>query len=245
MTADFVKVPFVDLTWQHQPLEAQIEQAIKTVIVQGDFVLGRALAEFETDFARACGVEYGIGVASGTAAIAIGLQALGIGSGDEVLVPANTFVATLMGILQAGARPVLVDCHLETALIDLELAAKAITPRTKAIVPVHLYGQMVSPRRLLDFARDHRLHIFEDAAQAHLADREGYKAGSVGIAAAFSFYPSKNLGAFGNGGCCSPRMPKSPGKRKPYAIMAQRVNISIQKLAQIVGWIRCRLRSFR
>lgn len=200
MTANLVKVPFVDLTQQHQPLLTKIEQAIKTVLQRGDFVLGQALAEFESDFARACGVQYGVGVASGTAAIAIGLQAIGIGSGDEVLVPANTFVATLMGVIQSGAKPVLVDCHLETALIDLELAAKAITPRTKAIIPVHLYGQMVSPRQLLDFAQNHHLQIFEDAAQAHLATNQGYTAGSVGIAAAFSFYPSKNLGAFGNGG---------------------------------------------
>ncbi|PSF38628.1 erythromycin biosynthesis sensory transduction protein eryC1 [Aphanothece hegewaldii CCALA 016] len=200
MTANLVKVPFVDLTWQHQPILTDIEQAIQTVIKRGDFVLGQALAEFENSFARACGVQYGVGVASGTAAIAMGLQALGIGAGDEVLVPANTFVATLMGVLQAGAQPVLVDSKTETALIDLELAVKAITPRTKAIIPVHLYGQMVCPRQLLDFALNHNLQIFEDAAQAHLAKNQGYTAGSIGIAAAFSFYPSKNLGAFGNGG---------------------------------------------
>lgn len=200
MTANLIKVPFVDLTWQHQPLLNDIEQAIQRVIQQGDFVLGQALREFESEFAQACGVEYGVGVASGTAAIAMGLQALGIGSGDEVLVPANTFVATLIGVLQAGAKPVLVDCHLDTALIDLELAVKAITPQTKAIIPVHLYGQMVNPRQLVDFAETYQLQIFEDAAQAHLASCEGDKAGSIGSAAAFSFYPSKNLGAFGNGG---------------------------------------------
>ena len=139
-------------------------------------------------------------MASGTDAIALGLQACGITEGDEVLVPANTFIATLMGVIQAGATPILVDCDPHTALIDLNLAAKAITPKTKAIVPVHLYGQMVSPTELLDFANSHNIIIFEDAAQAHLAQREGYTAGSVGVAAAFSFYPSKNLGAFGNGG---------------------------------------------
>lgn len=214
MTANLVKVPFVDLTKQHQPLLTDIEQAIKTVLQQGDFVLGQALAEFEIDFARACGVQYGVGVASGTAAIAIGLQALGIGAGDEVLVPANTFVATLMGVIQAGAKPILVDCHLETALIDLELAIKAITPRTKAIIPVHLYGQMVCPRQLLDFAQSYHLQIFEDAAQAHLATNQGYTAGSVGIAAAFSFYPSKNLGAFGNGGMLITNDPNIAEKAK-------------------------------
>ncbi len=200
MNSNLIKVPFVDLTWQNQPLQAKITEAIQTVIDRGDFVLGQALAEFETAFAQACGVEYAVGVASGTAALALALQAYGIGAGDEVLVPANTFVATLMGVIQAGAKPVLVDCHLDTALIDLAAAAQKITPKTRAILPVHLYGQMVSPQQLQDFARSYNLIIFEDAAQAHLASREGYRAGSVGVAAGFSFYPSKNLGAFGNGG---------------------------------------------
>lgn len=193
-------VPFVDLTLQHQPIQADIEQAISAVVQRGDFILGKSLKEFEAEFAEASGVKYGVGVASGTDAIALGLQACGITQGDDVLVPANTFIATVMGVIQAGATPILVDCDPHTALIDLNLAAKAITPKTKAILPVHLYGQMVSPTALLDFAQAHNLIIFEDAAQAHLAQREGYKAGSVGMAAAFSFYPSKNLGAFGNGG---------------------------------------------
>ncbi len=193
-------VPFVDLTLQHQPIQADIEQAIAAVVQRGDFILGKTLKEFEAEFAEASGAKYGVGVASGTDAIALGLQACGITQGDDVLVPANTFIATVMGVIQAGATPILVDCDPHTALIDLNLAAKAITPRTKAILPVHLYGQMVSPTALLDFAQAHNLIIFEDAAQAHLAQREGYKAGSVGMAAAFSFYPSKNLGAFGNGG---------------------------------------------
>jgi len=195
-----MEVPFVDLGWQHQPIQEDIKRAILKVVERGDFILGKDLGEFENAFAQACGVKYGVGVASGTSAIAMGLQAAGIVAGDEVIVPTNTFVATLIGVIQSGAQPVLVDCHLDNALINLEAAAKAITPKTKAILPVHLYGQMVSPSQLLDFAQTHNLLIFEDAAQAHLAEKEGYKAGSVGIAAAFSFYPSKNLGAFGNGG---------------------------------------------
>mgnify|MGYP005846693939 CR=1 FL=1 len=195
-----VKIPFVDLTLQHQPIQAQIEQAIQTVVQQGDFVLGQALAEFEAGFAVASGVEYGIGVASGTDAIALGLQACGIGVGDEVIVPANTFIATLIGVIHSGATPILVDCDPYTALIDLTAAQKAITPKTKAIIPVHLYGQMVLPQQVLDFADAYNLLIFEDAAQAHLAHREGYRAGSVGKCGAFSFYPSKNLGSFGDGG---------------------------------------------
>jgi dTDP-4-amino-4,6-dideoxygalactose transaminase len=193
-------IPFVDLSLQHQPLQAELTQAIETVMQQGDYVLGQALIDFEQTFATACGARYGVGVASGTDAIALGLQACGIGVGDEVILPANTFVATLIGVLRTGATPILVDCDPHTALIDLVAAEAAITAKTRAIVPVHLYGQMVSPRQLLRLAHRYNLVIFEDAAQAHLAEREGYRAGSVGIAAAFSFYPSKNLGAMGDGG---------------------------------------------
>ena len=195
-----VRIPFVDLKLQHQPIQNQLQQAILNVLDQGDFVLGQALFDFEVAFSAACGTNYGVGVASGTDAIALGLQACNVGAGDEVIMPANTFVATLIGVLRAGAKPILVDCDHQTALIDLDAAARAVTPKTKAILPVHLYGQMVSPRQLLDFAETYKVLIFEDAAQAHLAEREGYRAGSVGIAAAFSFYPSKNLGAFGDGG---------------------------------------------
>ncbi|BAY10365.1 DegT/DnrJ/EryC1/StrS family aminotransferase [Calothrix sp. NIES-2098] len=207
MNKNAIKIPFVDLNLQHQPIQIQLEQAIQAVLTKGDFILGQALSDFEAAFAAASGTQYGVGVASGTDAIALGLQACNIGSGDEVLLPANTFVATLIGVLRVGAKPILVDCDPETALIDLAAAAKLVTPRTKAIIPVHLYGQMVSPRQLLDFAKTYNLLIFEDAAQAHLAERDGYRAGSVGIAAAFSFYPSKNLGAFGDGGMLLTRDP--------------------------------------
>lgn len=202
-----MKILFVDLNLQHQPIQIQLEQAIQAVLSKGDFVLGQALSDFEAAFAAASGTQYGVGVASGTDAIALGLQACNIGAGDEVILPVNTFAATLIGVLRAGAKPIFVDCNPHTALIDLEAAAKAITPHTKAIIPVHLYGQMVSPQQLLDLADTYKLLIFEDAAQAHLAERDGYRAGSVGIAAAFSFYPSKNLGAFGDGGMLVTRDP--------------------------------------
>jgi dTDP-4-amino-4,6-dideoxygalactose transaminase len=200
LIASLNEIPLVNLRPQHQLIQTEIEAAIQKVINRGDFVLGQALGEFETAFASACGVKYGVGVGSGTDAIALGLQACGIGEGDEVIIPTNTFIATVIGALKAGAKPILVDCHPDTALIDLEAATIAVTKKTKAIIPVHLYGQMVSPLELLDFARTHNVIIFEDAAQAHLARREGYHAGGVGRAAAFSFYPSKNLGAFGGGG---------------------------------------------
>ncbi|MEO1620210.1 MAG: DegT/DnrJ/EryC1/StrS aminotransferase family protein, partial [Cyanobacteria bacterium J06632_3] len=193
-------IPFVDLSWQHKPLQDDILAATAATLTRGDYVLGKAVAAFETDFAAACQTGYGVGVGCGTDAIALGLKACGICEGDEVILPANTFIATLIGIVRAGAVPIFVDCDPETALIDLVAAERAITPKTRAIVPVHLYGQMVSPTALLDLAERHNLFIFEDAAQAHLAEREGYRAGSVGLGAGFSFYPSKNLGGLGDGG---------------------------------------------
>jgi dTDP-4-amino-4,6-dideoxygalactose transaminase len=200
MTHSNAIVPFVDMAIQHEAIHLELAQAIQTVVQRGDYVLGQEVAEFEQLFADACKVNHGVGVACGTDAIALGLQACGIGQGDQVILPANTFVATLIGVLRAGATPVLVDCDPQTALLDLVAAERAITPHTRAIIPVHLYGQMVSPSQLLELAETYNLLIFEDAAQAHLAEREGYKAGSIGTAAAFSFYPSKNLGAFGDGG---------------------------------------------
>ncbi len=200
MGSNTVVVPFVDLSFQHQPLQAQIDQAMHGVLQRGDFILGASVAEFEAAFAAVCQVQYGVGVACGTDAIALGLRACGITIGDEVILPANTFIATLIGVVQTGATPILVDCDPQTALIDLKAVERAITAKTKAVIPVHLYGQMVSPSHLFELASTYDLLMFEDAAQAHMAEREGYRAGSVGTAAAFSFYPSKNLGAVGDGG---------------------------------------------
>jgi dTDP-4-amino-4,6-dideoxygalactose transaminase len=254
-----IKVPFVDLNSQHEPIKTQLQQAIQDVLAKGDFILGQAVSDFEAAFAAASGTEYGIGVASGTDAIALGLQACNIGTGDEVILPANTFVATLIGVVGAGAKPILVDCDPETALIDLKAAEAAITPQTKAIIPVHLYGQMVSPSQLLDFANTYKVLIFEDAAQAHLAEREGYKAGSVGIAAAFSFYPSKNLGAFGDGGmvvtrdsdvAAKMRRLRNYGSSQKYVHIESGTNSRLdtlqaailnQKLPHLSGWNSDRL----
>jgi dTDP-4-amino-4,6-dideoxygalactose transaminase len=190
----------VDLHAHPESLQTKIMQAIQATVQQGDYILGQAVTEFEETFAAACGASYGIGVACGTDAIALGLQACGLVEGDEVILPANTFVASLIGVLRAGAVPVLVDCDPYTGLMDLAAVERAITPRSRVIMPVHLYGQMVSPSLLLELADTYGLMIFEDAAQAHLAQRDGYRAGSVGVAAAFSFYPSKNLGGWGDGG---------------------------------------------
>jgi len=200
MNPSSTTIPFVDLSIQHQPLKTEFDEAMLAVLRQGDFIMGQAVKDFEAAFAEKSGVNHGIGVACGTDAIALGLKACGIQPGDEIILPANTFIATLIGVLHSGATPILANCDPQSALIDLEAAEKLVTPKTKAILPVHLYGQMLSPQALLDFAQTHNLFIFEDAAQAHLAHREGYRAGSVGKAAAYSFYPSKNLGAFGDGG---------------------------------------------
>ncbi|MEO1622390.1 MAG: DegT/DnrJ/EryC1/StrS family aminotransferase [Cyanobacteria bacterium J06632_3] len=196
------QIPFVDLAWQHRPLQSEILAIVEATLSRGDYVLGQAVAEFEAAFAAACQREYAVGVGCGTDAIALGLRACGIGEDDEVILPANTFIATLIGIVKVGATPVFVDCELDTALLDLDATERAITSKTKAIVPVHLYGQMVSAEGLRALAARHDVIIFEDAAQAHLAEREGYRAGSIGLGAAFSFYPSKNLGALGDGGIC-------------------------------------------
>ena len=200
-------IPFVDLSLQHQPIEADILAAVQAVIRKGDYILGQAVADFEQRFAEFCRAAHGVGVGSGTDAIALGLQACGIGPSDEVLLPVNTFVATLIGILKVGATPVFVDCEAATGLLDLAAAEQAVTPKTKAVVAVHLYGQMVSPVGLQALAQRHNLLIFEDAAQAHGAERDGQRAGSVGLAAAFSFYPSKNLGAMGDGGMLTTQQP--------------------------------------
>ncbi|MFP4221468.1 MAG: DegT/DnrJ/EryC1/StrS family aminotransferase [Phormidium sp.] len=200
MTSVPQPIPFVDLHALHQPIQTELDAAIAQVLARGDFILGQAVRDFEAAFAQACGVEHAVGVACGTDAIALGLQACGIGKGDEVIVPANTFIATVIGVLHAEATPVLVDCDPHTALMDLDAVEEAISPRTRAILPVHLYGQVVSPRKLREIAAIHNLIIFEDAAQAHLGQRDGEIAGSIGMAAAFSFYPSKNLGTVGNGG---------------------------------------------
>ena len=193
-------VPFVDLSKQHARLRSELMTAIMAVADRGDYILGKSVDQFEQAFATSCDARYGIGVGSGTDALTLGLQACGIGPGDQVILPVNTFVATLIGVLQAGATPIFVDCALETGLIDLAAAERAVNRRTRAIIPVHLYGQMVSPQALRSFAKAHGVMVFEDAAQAHGAERDGIKAGSVGLAAAFSFYPSKNLGAMGDGG---------------------------------------------
>ncbi|HVS52015.1 MAG TPA: DegT/DnrJ/EryC1/StrS family aminotransferase [Opitutaceae bacterium] len=196
-----LKVPFQDLPLQIRELRAELDPAIDRVLQHGQFILGPEVAAFEQAWAEFCGTRFAIGVGSGTDALQLILRALGIGAGDEVITVANTFIATAEAISYAGAKPVLVDCERENFLIDPAAVAAAITPRTRAIIPVHLYGQPANIAALAAIAEKHGLALIEDAAQAHGATlANGRICGALGRAAAFSFYPGKNLGAFGDGG---------------------------------------------
>jgi len=195
-----MQVPFLDLTAHHASLRGEIDSAIREVIKSGAFAGGPFVERFEEEFARFCGTFHAVGVGSGTDALWFALLGLGIGSGDEVITVPMTFVATAEAISFCGAKPVFVDIDEETYTMDTEQLEKAITPRTKAIIPVHLYGQTADMDRILEIAKRHNLHVIEDACQAHGAEYKGKKAGSMGIAGCFSFYPGKNLGAFGEAG---------------------------------------------
>lgn len=198
-------IPFVGLGRQHGRLRDELRGAFDRVVDADGFILGAEVDAFEREFAEYCQARACVGVASGTAALALALMAAGIGPGDEVIVPAHTFIASALGALHAGATPVFCDVDAETGLIDPRAAAAVVGPRTAAIVPVHLYGQMCDMSRISALGSRHGLFVLEDAAQAHGATCEGRRAGSWGDAAAFSFYPSKNLGALGDGGAVCTR----------------------------------------
>lgn len=195
-----MNVPFVDLKEQYNAIRNELEPALQDVFRDTAFVLGKYVAHFEQEFAAFCGVRHAIGVNSGTDAITLTLKALGLGPGDEVITAANTFVATAEAIAHAGCTPVLVDVLPDTySLNPSELKAKIIS-KTRAIIPVHLYGQPADLEAVMQIARRHSLFVIEDAAQAHGAQYRGRRVGSIGDAACFSFYPSKNLGAYGDAG---------------------------------------------
>jgi len=193
-------IPFVDLKAQYKVIEAEVKEEVNKVLQQTNFILGEPVEKFEEAFAQFCNAKYAVGVASGTDALHLALRVLDIGAGDEVITAANTFIATPLAISYTGAKPVLVDADSDTYNIDLDKIEEKITPRTKAILPVHLYGRPVDMDKLLSLANKHKLKIVEDAAQAHGATYKGKKAGSFGIIGCFSFYPGKNLGAYGDGG---------------------------------------------
>jgi dTDP-4-amino-4,6-dideoxygalactose transaminase len=195
-----MKVPFLDLAAHHQPLREQLEAAIRDVIDSSAFAGGPFVAAFEREFAQYCGAAQGIGVGNGTDALWLVLLALGVGDGDEVITTPGTFMATAEAISFCSARPKFVDIDERTYTLDPNLLEAAITPKTKAIIPVHLFGQCADMDPILEIAARHRIPVVEDACQAHGALYKGRKAGTMGVAGCFSFYPGKNLGALGEAG---------------------------------------------
>ena len=203
-----VKVPYLDLKAQYQSIKPEIDAAIARVLDSCQFVLGSEVAAFEQDFAKYCGTSDCIALNSGTSALHLALLAGKVGPGDEVITVPFTFVASVAAVLYAGARPVLVDIEPRSLTMDPAAVEAAITPRTKAILPVHLYGQSADMDPIMDLARRHGLVVIEDAAQAHGAKYKGRPVGSIGDMACFSFYPGKNLGACGEGGAVTTNNPE-------------------------------------
>jgi dTDP-4-amino-4,6-dideoxygalactose transaminase len=193
-------IPFVDLKAQYASIKTEVNAAIQGVLDSCQFTLGSEVAKFEEEFAAYSGAQMGIGVNTGTSALHLALLAADIGPGDEVITVPFTFVATVASVYYTGATPVLVDIDPQTFTMDPAAVEAAITPRTKAIMPVHLYGQCADMDPILTIARKHKLLVIEDAAQAHGAEYKGRRAGSMGDMGCFSFYPGKNLGAYGEGG---------------------------------------------
>jgi dTDP-4-amino-4,6-dideoxygalactose transaminase len=213
------RIPFVDLAAHHAPIRSAIDRVIARVIDASAFVLGDEVERFERAFAAFVGAEHGVGTGNGLDALTLALRGLGLDPGDEVLVPVNSFIATALAVEAAQGRPVLVDCCEDTALMDLDLAAASVTPRTRAMVPVHLYGRPLDPTACREVAGAHGLAFIEDACQAHGAGAGDECCGSMGDAAAFSFDPGKNLGALGDGGMVTtsdPHRARAVRQRRSY-----------------------------
>lgn len=200
-------VPFLDIQATYAELSVELDAAYRRVTGSGWFLLGQECESFEREFADYCGTAHAVGVANGLDALALILEALDIGPGDEVLVPAHTFIATWLAVTRVGAVPVPVDVDEASFNIDPALLERAVTRRTRAVIPVHLYGRPADMDPICDVARRHGLAVVEDAAQAHGATYRGKRTGGLGTAAAFSFYPGKNLGAFGDGGAVTTNDP--------------------------------------
>jgi dTDP-4-amino-4,6-dideoxygalactose transaminase len=254
-----VNVPFVDLKAQYRSIKPEIDEAIQRVLDTTQFVLGRDVAAFEESFAAyAGGVRHAIGLNSGTSALHLALLAAGVGPGDEVITVPFTFVATAAAVVYTGARPVFVDIEPRSFTMDPVRIEAAITPRTKAILPVHLYGQCADMDPILEIARRRGLAVIEDAAQAHGAEYKGRRAGSLGRMGCFSFYPGKNLGAYGEGGAVTTsddecnrviRMLRDWGAEKKYHHVLKGYNYRLEgiqgavlgvKLRHIEAWTEAR-----
>jgi len=255
-----MKVPFLDLGSAHREIESAVLRRLRRLFKDGDYILGKDVRDFEAAFARFAGAAFSIGVNSGTDALFLGLKALGVGPGDEVIVPVYTYIASAYAVSYTGARPVFVDIDPGTYNIDPNLVPRAITRRTRALMPVHLYGQCADMTQLCLLAKHRRIPIVEDAAQAHGAALAGRRAGSWGDCAAFSFYPTKNLGGPGDAGAITTNRPdlhkallklRDYGRTTRYEHDAIGYNSRLdsiqaiflsEKLKRLDGWNRARRR---
>lgn len=242
-------IAYSDLRPIHGWIRTELDEAYHRVMDSGWFITGKELQQFEQEFAAYCGTKYCIGVGNGLDALHIILRAYGIGKGDEVIVPANTFIATALAVSYAGADPVFVDCDEDTYNISPDLVKEKITARTKAIMAVHLYGRLADMRALREIADSYHLILIEDAAQAHGAQLDGKRAGSLGDAAGFSFYPGKNLGALGDAGAVTTNdgqladriyMLRNYGSREKYRHELQGFNSRLDELQ--AAFLRVKLR---
>jgi len=242
-----LRVPLVDLRAQYLELKPEILTAFEEVLDSMQLFLGPRQRAFEQEFATYCGCQYGVGVSSGTDALALALRACGYGPGDEIITVSNTFIATFEAIAMVGVTPVFVDIDPETYLMDWRQLEQALTPRTRAILPVHLYGHAAEMKPVLDFAHAHGLRVIEDASQAHGATYEGQRVGSFGDVGCFSLYYSKNLGAFGEAGICTTndaelaekmRMIRDHGSRVRYLHEVEGVNARLDELQAAVLLIK-------
>lgn len=242
-----LQVPLVDLHAQYLALKPQILMAFEEVLDGMQLFLGPQLRSFEHEFASYCNCQYGIGVSSGTDALALALRACDIGPGDEVITVSNTFIATVEAIAMVGATPVFVDIDPETYLMDWCQLDSVLTPRTRAVLPVHLYGHAAEMQPIMDFARTHGLRVIEDASQAHGAAYQGQRVGSIGDVGCFSLYYSKNLGAFGEAGICTTndsvlaekiQMLRDHGSRVRYHHELMGVNARLDELQAAVLHIK-------
>ena len=227
-----MKVPFLDLKAQYEPIQHEMSAAIQQVINQTAFAGGPFVERFEKDFAAFCNCKYAVACSSGTSALRLALFSLGIGVDDEVITTPNTFIATAEAISASGARPIFVDVDEQTYNMNPELLEDAITPKTKAIMPVHLYGQVCEMEKILRIADSHGLFVIEDACQAHGAEHKGWTAGSMGDARCFSFYPGKNLGAYGEAGAVTTNKPELAEKMRMFRDHGQQSKY----YHSMVGW---------
>lgn len=238
-----MKIPLVDLRTQYFSIKEEIDQAISNVIEESDFIGGKYTKDFEENFANYIGVKYCIGVGNGTDALCIALKSLGVSANDEVITAANTFIATSEAITMTGSKVVFVDCDKDNFNIDADKIESVISPETKAIIPVHLYGQPAEMDRIKDIAGEHDLFIIEDAAQAHGAAYKGENVGTFGDIACFSFYPGKNLGAYGDAGAVltnnyelaeKVRMMANHGRKQKFGHQFEGVNSRLDGLQAAV-----------